>query len=377
MTVLRGGYGVFYALDLQFTMYQLLAASAYPFTNLQIYQASPATPVRLAKPFPEGAQGVAPGAASPNGWEFKNRSPYQQQWNLTIARELKAGIGVEAAYAGNKGTHQSVAVNLNQTIRTAEGPLIPYAGYGRIIWQSLSGNSAYHALQVTARRHLGSNLSFRSTFTWSKAIDYASFGSAARQPQDPRDLRAERGLSDFHRGRTWTTDAVAVVPMGRGRMLGANLNRTFDLLLGGWRLSGILRLYDGSPFTPVVASANQQAGDPVRPDRMGPGTLSEASVSRWFNRADFAVVPRDAVRMGNSGRNILIGPGKLILDAALMKEVAIGGESRRLQFRLEAFNALNRANFGQPAPAIDVAAGAAISTADPGRQLQVASKFLF
>jgi hypothetical protein len=66
-----------------------------------------------------------------------------------------------------------------------------------------------------------------------------------------------------------------------------------------------------------------------------------------------------------------------MLDAARMKEVALGGESRRPQFRLEAFNALNRANYGQPAPAVDVAAGAATSTADPGRQLEVALKFSF
>jgi hypothetical protein len=375
--VLRGGYGIFYSADLQFTLYQLLGASAYPFTQLEIFQSSPSLPLRIAAPFPTDVAGVNPGAASPNGWEFRNPTPYQQQWNLTFGRRLHRSLAVESAYVGSKGTHQSVSLNLNQSIRTPQGAVVPYPGYGRIIWQSLGGNSVYHSLQLSIRRQFGDSLGFRSAFTWSKAIDNASFGSAARQPQNPRDLRSERGLADFHRARVWTADAIFVLPVGRGRRFGSGMPLALDAFAGGWRLNGIVRYYDGLPFTPVVSTANQQAGEAVRPDRLGTGEAAEPTVQRWFQTTDFRPVPGDAFRFGNSGRNILSGPSQLIVDVSLFKEFPLRADAHRLQFRMEVFNAPNRANFGQPNPAVDQPAGGAIGTAQPGRQIQLALKYLF
>ncbi len=376
-TVVRGGYGVFTAFDLQFTMYQLLGATAFPFTRLELFQAVAVGNPSLSDPFPASRPGLTPGASSPNGWEFDNPTPYQQTWSLTVGREFTRSLGVEASYVGTKATHLSTTLNVNQTIRTPEGNISPFPGFGRILVQSLGGNSSYNALQLKAEKRFGGGFEFRSSFTWSKAIDDLSFGSASRLPQDPRNLRAERGLAEFDRRRVWATDFVYELPVGRGRVFGNNFHSALEAILGGWQVNAIIQLYDGRPFTPVVSTANAQAGFATRPDRLGSGEVIDPGINRWFDVTDFSPVPATEFRFGNSGRDILTGPGSIILDASLFKSFTLPLEGHRLQFRAEFFNLPNHANFGQPDARIDQPTAGVIGSAGPGRQIQFALKYIF
>jgi hypothetical protein len=88
-------------------------------------------------------------------------------------------------------------------------------------------------------------------------------------------------------------------------------------------------------------------------------------------------VPAGDFRFGNSGRNVLTGPGTVSLDAAVSKTYAFGSEGRSLQFRAELFNLPNHANFRNPDPRIDQPTAGVISTAEPGRQIQFALKYRF
>jgi hypothetical protein len=210
--------------------------------------------------------------------------------------------------------------------------------------------------------------------SWSKAIDSVSFGSAARQPQNSRDLRAERGRADFDRRAVWTSDVIYDLPIGRRRAF-SSLPNWLNAAVGDWRLSVITQAYSGAPFTPTQIG-NSQQGAPTRPDRIAVGEAATLSVDRWFDASAFSVVPLDAFRYGNSGRNILSAPGYLNFDAAIEKDVIVG-EGRSLQLRGEFFNALNRANFGPPAAAVDQPTAGIISSAASGRQVQLGLKFLF
>ena len=80
--------------------------------------------------------------------------------------------------------------------------------------------------------------------------------------------------------------------------------------------------------------------------------------------------------MGNSGRNILDGPGNRNLDLSLAKRFAVT-EKVRLQLRAEAFNATNTANFGFPGSNINGAGVGTITSADEPRRLQFALKLIF
>lgn len=376
-TAVRGGYGIFYSFDLQNTMYTFLGANAAPFTRLELFQDTRPGKLTLASPFPADRPGAAPAALSPSGWDIENPTAYLQQWNLTVARELLTNWGVEASYVGTKGTHLSATLNLNQTLRTAQGNVQPYPGLGRVLYQSLGANSIYHALQLSVNKRFSRGLGLRSGFTWSKAIDNATFGSAARLPQNPRDLQSERARSEFDRRSVWSSDFIYELPIGPGQRFGAGMNRALNALFGGWQINGIVQVYSGRPFTPVVSRANAQAGFATRPDRLGDGSLSNSTVERWFDPTVFVAVPNSEFRFGNSGRNILTGPGAVNLDASIFKYFALPWDGHRLALRAEFFNLPNRANFGQPVASIDQPTAGTISSAGPGRQIQLALKYTF
>lgn len=376
-TAVRGGYGIFHAFDLQFTKYQFLAANAFPFTRLEVFRPVAVGDPSLADPFPTTRPGATPAALTPSGWDFENPTSYSQRWSLTVAQEIAEGFGVEVSYVGNKGTHLSATVNLNQTIRTPEGAVVPFPGYGRIIYQTLGADSIYHALQVSVEKRFRAGLGFRSSYTLSKSIDEASFGSRSRLPQATSGLGAERGLSEFDRRHVWTAAAVWQLPVGRSRRFGASFSPALDAVLGGWQVNTVAVVASGRPFTPVVSLANADAGFATRPDRLRSGEVASPTVERWFDPTAFRAVPADAFRFGNSGRDILTGPGLVSIDASVFKEFTMPWEDHRLQIRAEFFNLPNHANFGQPDARIDQPTAGIVSTADPGRQIQLAVKYLF
>ena len=110
---------------------------------------------------------------------------------------------------------------------------------------------------------------------------------------------------------------------------------------------------------------------------MGSLPSDQRSVNRWFDTACF-VAPA-AFTYGNSGVNILRGPGLAQVDLAVLKNVDLWREGVRLQFRVEAFNIANRANFRLPNFNIGVPAGATITNTLTGfgRQVQLVAKIEF
>jgi hypothetical protein len=124
-------------------------------------------------------------------------------------------------------------------------------------------------------------------------------------------------------------------------------------VVGDWELSGIFEKQTGLPFTVVSATdfSNSNSQSP-RPDRTCSG-VGPQTVSEWFNPACFTISTLEAAlaagtpQFGNSGRNILSGPGLVNLDLALIKKIRLT-ERVGLQFRAEAFNLLNHPNFGSP-----------------------------
>ena len=159
------------------------------------------------------------------------------------------------------------------------------------------------------------------------------------------------------------------------------------MLLGGWSLNAIATLHSGFPFTPEMSfnpSNNGNATNPIRPS-LNPafqGKIIEGSPNRWFNPNAFIVPPNGTY--GNLGRNVLDGPGLSGVDLSLMKNIRLS-ERWNFQFRAEAFNIFNTANFNTPnlitftsaiAPP-STTAGAITSTATTSRQLQFALKVLW
>jgi len=182
------------------------------------------------------------------------------------------------------------------------------------------------------------------SYDWSKTINDDANLSFADQYDNtalspwPFDVPFSRGLAEFHVEHKFRLSAT-VDPFTR-----------FDSpILKGWRLSGIVGAASGTPFT--VGLGFDRAGmfgtNGQRPD-LAPGASNNpviGSPDKWFDDSVF-LLP-DAGFLGDLGRGTLIGPGRVALDMSLTKSTSLG-QSRRVEFRFEVFNVLNRANFYLP-----------------------------
>jgi len=206
-------------------------------------------------------------------------------------------------------------------------------------------------------------------YTYSKSIDETSNTGGTVQynfpvAQDSRNLKAERGRSDFDIGHAFTGSFILQPRLSR------------NVALRNWQLSGTTTLYAGPPFTPRVANFNYLNGEASRPDRIGKGALENPTVEQWFDRSQFPVVPVGGFRFGSSGRNILDGPGTFVVNASLSRRFKLT-ESIAAQFRFESFNALNRPNFNLPENRVDIISGGLIQRAKDNRVLQFGLRLEF
>ena len=222
-------------------------------------------------------------------------------------------------------------------------------------------------MTLKLEKRFSNGLTFLSAYTWSKTLDNVdenlnnAGGGAGLKPWD-RNLNRGRSLTDVRHNYVFSSNYE--LPIFKG-------NR----ILGGWQVGGILSLRSGLPFTVGTSGGITNAGGADRPNRIGSGISSSPTIDRWFNISDFVVQPN--FTYGNSGRNILSGPWLRNIDFSLAKTFGIT-DRFRLQFRAEAFNATNTANFGLPAANISTPQNVGtINSADEPRRVQMGLKLLF
>lgn len=331
--------------------------------------------------------------------------PYSQNWNFSIQQALPAEVLWEVRYVGTKGTRLPRFIEANPSVYRpgdtpdnvdarrihagcSPGGQCDFASVGLLSYNS---NSSYNALQTTLSRRFSSGLAFSTSYWFSKTIDYVSSmnvaGSAPRLvsgendiAQNPFDLRAERGPSLFDARHRWTANATWQLPEPR------DASRLVRGIAAGWQLNGIATVSSGTPFT-VYDSRNvaQQGSHPEisgfagsRPDVISDPNRGPRTVEEWVSRSAFRRLDAitEAGRFGNAGRNIVRGPGQSTLDVSVFKTIP-SGESVRWQFRVEAFNVLNHANFGVPVNDLVSPNFGRIIEAGPPRVFQAGLKLLF
>jgi hypothetical protein len=336
-SVLRAAYGLFYSAD-QISAQNLGGANppfvgSYGFTNNQ-FDFPGARPLSMGFNRPAGLVFTSAGAAL-SGIDPNFKTPYAQQWNAGVQQSVTKTMVVTASYVGTAGKRLFVSPDINQPAPGpgAIAPRRPYPLFNSISIYEAEGSSIYHSLQVTAAQRMSSNLNFLASYTWAHGIDNGDFQSV---PQDRSDLRAERGSGVSDLRQRLVASWVYTLPFWRR-------NR----FAGGWQLNGIANLYTGTPFTPVSSINTLNSTGAQRPDRIGSGVAANPTVQRWFDITAFTTPAQ--YKFGNSGRDILYGPGTKQFDAAAMKNFYLR-ESRewRLQFRAEFFNLANTPQLNNP-----------------------------
>ena len=370
--VLRGGYGIFYGTQ-EYNDVRNALANVFPFVISETVNRMASQPnyVTLSNPFPV-LPSLTNNVVNVNGFELHAPTPYLQSWNLTMERELGGGSAIEIGCIGSKGTHLARYFNLNQPFRsaaTAPNFPVPYPGWSTINFYGFYTNSTYSAGSVTWRRRASGGLFYQVSYIYSKSIDDASQlqGSGAggySGVQNARNFNGDRGRSDFDIGHSFTTSFSWLAPWQR------------NAWVRGWQLAGTGIARTGAPFTPQVNNVNLNLGEANRPDRIAKGTVPNPTPDNWYDVAAFPQLPSGSFAFGNSGRNILDGPGTVALNLSLYKNFVLR-EKSRLQFRWEVFNVLNHSNFKLPVVEVNAPNAATIKSAYDPRLMQAGLRYQF
>jgi hypothetical protein len=326
---------------------------------------------------------------SVNYFPYHTPMGYVQQWQLDVQHQFAGNFLADVAYVGSRGVHLGFGTDINQVPASLLGPgdaqqNRPYPQFSTITGANRNGFSFYNSLQMTARKQFASGFSFVTSYTWSKYMDTGT-GSGANGTQvidnwqNAYSPQANYGPSSNHMTHLWSGSILYELPVGKGKPF-LNRGGVLNAITGGWQLSSILEFHSGIPFTPVMGTANLNGAlsGSWYPNRVGNGTLSNPSINDWFDTNAFEQPAQ--YTFGNSGRNVLYGPGYERVDLALAKAFAIHllGEQGKLQVRGEAFNGLNHTNFAQPNAQIGTAgAGIISSTAANNRQIQLGAILRF
>jgi hypothetical protein len=229
-------------------------------------------------------------------------------------------------------------------------------------WTNL-GQSSYHSLQLIARKRIADGVQADFNYTLAKGLDNGSSPESG-QPgagQIPNAFNHRQALSysDFDVRHQINSNFMVDLPVGRNRRFGGNMSPTMNTLVGGWRLTGLLRWRTGFPFPTTSGNGfffptNYFVNGPptLKPGVPVPETKVNKSAPggpNIFADPEKAYDAFDHTRSGFSGsRNVLHGPGFFTLDTGVQKSFKLG-EGRELQFRWETFNLLNNVNFdGRP-----------------------------
>lgn len=465
-TVIRGGFGIAY--DPSFFNIVLNTVTAAPFAAAGIVRQTPGAPGSVSFPFlpnntaalntTPGTNGGDPRLFSQTRVDPNFYNPYTISFNFGIQQELFRNGVLEVRYAGSRIVGQFQTVNANPDVSflnraaqclglapgaftngvvvgtPASSAAAACAGAGFNNRPGTSGNgrvdpnfgpvrlrnngasATYHGLQTRFETRLTNLLTLRANYTFSKTIDNASEifstlagGQTVAHSQNPFDTtRGERGLSAFHQKHVFTSDFIYELPFFRSQQ------GFIGRLLGGYQLSGIVRLGSGRPYTPVqvfgtydpswengfigAGGLRPYVGNPSAPastvafgstaagllfgysvpagqfvvfDTSKAGsTGTVVSPSQAMQQArliynDFGLFTQFGVPLtsleafqmfktpySSLGRNTFTGEPVYLVNLAVIKQTRLT-EQTRLEFRAEAANLLNRRNFGVPDPILE------------------------
>jgi hypothetical protein len=348
-TVLRAGAGIYHT-DGQEDDQNLPISNTvdrYSFSNTSFPTLSfPLTP------FLQYAEAGGLGVVSPRDLDRNRKDDYVAAWTASVQRKLPWNILGTASYLGNKGTYVLTTTYAN--LMNPQTGVAPYPAFGPVSWRGDVGNSAFHALQVNARKAFQKGFLFSANYMWSHSINDGSIGGGESDtPQNSFCRSCDKGSSDDDVRQVFNLSAVYQLPFGAGkRYLGSpGMVRT---MFGGWTLSAIGTSQTGLPFNITIDRSNGSVpGDYAisgeeRPNYVFGVPLTPPGGStpqEWVNPAAFST-PASGT-FGNLGRNAFRAPYIADVDLALAKDVSLA-ERMTVRFRADVFNVLNRAQYGLP-----------------------------
>lgn len=376
-TVLRAGYGVYHV---PFAMAASSATGldragwlggreAGPFAGSESFgpnQIVNGVPTfSLARPFPavgsgtiarQGVRGI-PLNSRKDSWA------YDQQWNLTLEKELPARWATRFSYVGTKGTNWPYRSNL-QTPRPGPIPFnqrtdrFPWGeAFAFVDMHSLGGTGSYHGIEIEGTRQFAKGIYYRGWWEYRRVltdVDPGLFSSTIGfEAEDPGDRRRDKGWQNGVSPVRWSSRVVWDVPVGRGMRFGGGLPGAMNHLLGNWTVAFI---YNGSTharFTPTYSGPDPSNTGRTsgRPDQTCDPNGFGSTPGRLWNPACFAVPQAGIGRFGTATRGVLWAPAAWTTALNVFKRWSLTGKESGpyLQVDMYADNAFNHRNASGPA----------------------------
>lgn len=347
---------------------------------------------------------------------YRNAVPYTENYMLSFERQLTTSTLLTMSYVGNEGHHilavvsnnpsdQALCFSLSQTSEVAPGsPTCRPFGEDAVItgasghvyhgtrdgigsnyqentWQKTIENSSYNALE-TNLRYVGHRSNFLLGYTYSKSIDQ---GSNLGEQLNPLNYAATRAISAWDMRHTFVASYRVTLPFDL-------LLKRSDRLTDDWSIAGTTRFSTGFPITLYDDSDNSLLGTLGNginnylldtPEYHGAPldiNTNPRNERPAFNNSPAAFTTEEPGQLGNVPRRFFHGPGIDNFDVTLSKRLRLT-ESKSFEFRVEAFNVFNHAQFYGPASVDgevnnDPHFGQVVSAATP-RLVQIATKFEF
>jgi len=322
---------------------------------------------------------------------YRNTSPYTESYNLSVERELLANTFLKIAYVGSQAHHLLVLTSANPgnpalclstpgcgpfNESSARGPFS--SAFDAITYQKTIGFSNYNSFEATLR-HSTKSLELLAAYTYGKSLDDSS---SLAEPVFSTNAALSKAISAFDLRHNVVVSYRYSLPL-------EHLTSAHPKWTGGWSVAGITRFSTGLPVTLFNNTDHSLLGSiPNGINNNGIDTLQYAggnlatnhdprSNPAAFNTALFSVPALGD--LGNVPRRFFYGPGQKNFDISLQKELVLA-EGRLLQFRVEAFNVFNHAQFFGAAAVngnISSANFGRIVNAMPPRQVQLSAKFSF
>jgi len=275
------------------------------------------------------------------GFEQGLKLPQVRQWNVSLEHGFGTHDEISLGYVGSSG---------RELIRREAG------GAGSIgqSYAALTtdhGASSYDALEAQYRRHVARGLDAVASYAWSHSLDNDSSDAFLLWCASGAGIGGDHASSDFDLRHSLTAAVSYQLAPPASPGFAARL-------VGGWAFDAIVHARTGFPITLQQQEEIDAIGvvNAYRPDWVygQPLWISEANApgGKTLNPAAFSVPGTYNTAQGNLGRNVPSGFGMEQVDLSLKREFHFG-EQRGIQFRLEAFNAFNHANFADPIKFLD------------------------
>jgi hypothetical protein len=323
---------------------------------------------------------------------------YVQAWHFDVQREIARNTVFTASYIGEHAVHIWVLADLNQAKANVSGGTLsvnarrPISSFITIEESLPAGFLSYNGLQTKLEHRFAGGLYLLNSFTWSHAIDNASGHLDTPNGDNSRvnlaNMAGERGQSAYNQPINETLSVVWDLPLGRGRAFANKISGTLDRVIGGWQLTAINSDTSGQPvnlyyspaaaltLSPLLTQRPNVSGNPVNPKSKWVKTGT--SLNGYLSSTN-VTSPTDASQpYGNAGRNSLRDMSFNQLDLGLHKSFKLWNDHSTFDLRGEAFNALNKVNYGAPNSSSSAGTSfGAITSNFPPRQFQVAGKISF